>query len=153
MVTGSLPSTSLPTAVCQGEGSGPRPGSHPDGICLDADGAVWYGDVPAKRCVRVREGGEVLQTIELDRGCFACALGGADGRTLFVMAAEFADAATMAGPRTGQVVTAEVPAPGVGWPYAGLGIVPDAGLDQGRGLPKGRMASSHWWLCTTLTCW
>ncbi len=51
----------------------------PDGICLDAEGAVWYGDVPNKRCVRVREGGEVLQTIELDRGCFACALGGGTG--------------------------------------------------------------------------
>jgi sugar lactone lactonase YvrE len=47
----------------------------PDGICLDADGAAWYADVPNKRCVRVREGGEVLQTIELDRGCFACMLG------------------------------------------------------------------------------
>ena len=49
----------------------------PDGICLDAEGAVWYADVPNQRCVRVREGGEVLQTIELDRGCFACMLGGA----------------------------------------------------------------------------
>ncbi len=55
----------------------------PDGICIDAENAVWYGDVPNTRCVRVREGGEVLETIELDRGCFACALGGADRRTLF----------------------------------------------------------------------
>ena len=61
----------------------------PDGICLDAEGAVWYGDVPNTRCVRVREGGEVLQTIELDRGCFACALGGQDRRTLFMVAAEW----------------------------------------------------------------
>jgi sugar lactone lactonase YvrE len=88
----------------------------PDGLCLDADGAVWYADVPGKHCVRVREGGEVLQTIELDRGCFACALGGADGRTLFLMAAEFSDAASMAGPRTGQVLTAAAPAAGAGWP-------------------------------------
>jgi sugar lactone lactonase YvrE len=43
-------------------------GGFPDGICLDADNAVWYGDVPNQRCVRVREGGEVLQTIDLDRG-------------------------------------------------------------------------------------
>ena len=89
----------------------------PDGICLDAENAVWYGDVPNKRCVRVREGGEVLQAINLDRGCFACALGGVDRRTLFLMAAEFS-AASMAGdgPRTGQVLTVEAPAPGVGWP-------------------------------------
>jgi sugar lactone lactonase YvrE len=47
----------------------------PDGICIDAEGAVWYADVPNKRCVRVREGGEVLRTVELDRGGFACAVG------------------------------------------------------------------------------
>src|SRR6266480_1730816 len=64
-------------------------GNYPDGICLDAENAVWYADVPAKRCVRVRKGGEVLQTVDLDRGCFACALGGANNRTLFMMAAQY----------------------------------------------------------------
>ncbi len=89
----------------------------PDGICVDADSAVWYADVPNRRCVRVREGGEVMQTINLDRGCFACMLGGADGRTLFLMAAEWRGLAKMAGgARTGQVLTVEAPAPGVGWP-------------------------------------
>jgi len=92
------------------------PGAHPDGLCLDAENAIWYADVPAKRCVRVQEGGETLQTIELDRGCFACALGGAERRTLFMMAAEFSTAASMAGTRTGQVLTVEVSVPGVGWP-------------------------------------
>jgi sugar lactone lactonase YvrE len=90
---------------------------YPDGICLDAENAVWYADVPAKRCVRVRKGGEMLQTIDLDRGCFACMLGGVDGRTLFLMAAEYPP--TSWGPeaaRTGQVLTAQAPAPGVGWP-------------------------------------
>src|SRR3989442_7394001 len=78
----------------------------PDGICLDAENAIWYGDVPNKRCVRVCEGGEVLQTVELDRGCFACALGGADRRTLFMMATEWNGPANMfKGPRTGQVLT------------------------------------------------
>src|SRR5207302_421508 len=82
-------------------------GGAPDGICLDADAAVWYGDVPNKRCVRVREGGEVLQTIDLDRGCFACALGGADGRTLFLTVNDWRGTASMAdGSRAGQVLGA-----------------------------------------------
>lgn len=89
----------------------------PDGICLDADGAVWYADVPHKRCVRVREGGEVLQRVEIDRGCFACALGGADRRTLFIMATAWNGPDGMfAEPRTGQVLCIKAPAPGVGWP-------------------------------------
>lgn len=92
-------------------------GDFPDGISLDAEGAVWYADVPHKHCVRVREGGEVLQTIELDRGCFACMLGGPDGATLFMMAAEWRGPGNMTdAPRTGQVLVTEAPAPGAGWP-------------------------------------
>ncbi len=91
-----------------------------DGMCLDAEGAVWS---PALRdgfsCVRVREGGEVLQRIDLDRFCYACMLGGADGKTLFMMVAEWRgpeniDALIKA--RTGRVLTFESPAPGAGWP-------------------------------------
>ena len=87
---------------------------HPDGICLDVEGAVWYGDVGNRRCVRVREGGEVLQTIELDRGCFACALGGPDGRTLFMIANAWGEETTP-GEETGkgQVLAARAPVPGV----------------------------------------
>jgi len=89
----------------------------PDGICLDAENAVWYGDVPHQRCVRVGEGGEVLQTIELDRGCAACALGGPGRSTLFMTATVWNGPENMfAGPRTGQVLTADAPAPGAGWP-------------------------------------
>jgi sugar lactone lactonase YvrE len=89
----------------------------PVGICIDGEGAVWYADVPNKRCVRVREGGEVLQTVNLGHGCFACMLGGADRKTLFMMVAEWHGFDKMVGaPRTGQVLTAEAPAPGVGWP-------------------------------------
>ncbi|HXB73860.1 MAG TPA: SMP-30/gluconolactonase/LRE family protein [Candidatus Acidoferrales bacterium] len=94
-------------------------GGVPDGICLDAENAVWYADVPNKRCVRVREGGEVLQTVELDRGCFACMLGGVGNGTLFVIAAEWRGMdhiLEVARARTGQVMTIEAPAPGVGWP-------------------------------------
>ena len=89
----------------------------PDGICVDAEGAVWYGDVPNKRCVRVREGGEVPQTIDFDRGCFACMLGGDDGRTLFMVLRKWRGLASAAdASRTGQVLTMKAPAPHAGWP-------------------------------------
>ena len=89
----------------------------PDGICIDDAGAVWYADVPNRRCVRVREGGGVLETVAADRGCFACALGGEDRRTLFIMAAEWRGMDTwMEGVGTGCVLVAPVSARGVGWP-------------------------------------
>jgi sugar lactone lactonase YvrE len=88
----------------------------PDGICIDAQDAVWYADVPNKRCVRVAEGGTVLQTVELDRGCFACALGGPDGATLFIVAAEWRGMSEMVPPGTGRVLATQVDVPGAGWP-------------------------------------
>jgi sugar lactone lactonase YvrE len=91
----------------------------PDGICLDAENAVWYADVPNKRCVRVSEGGEVRQTVNLDRGCFACMLGGRDKKTLFMIATEWRGMdkiPEVAQARTGQVLTIAAPAPHAGWP-------------------------------------
>jgi len=91
----------------------------PDSICIDAENAVWYADVPNKCCVRVREGGEVLQTVTVDRGCFACMLGGADRKTLFIVVTEWRGMekiAEVARARTGQVMTMTVPVPGAGWP-------------------------------------
>jgi sugar lactone lactonase YvrE len=90
-------------------------GLGPDGICLDAEGAVWTSS-GGNACVRVRAGGELLQRIELDRGPFACMLGGPDRRTLCIMAAEWNPANPFGGPRSGQVLIAPAPAPGVGWP-------------------------------------
>jgi sugar lactone lactonase YvrE len=101
----------------------PVPG---DGIVMDAEGAVWTpgwsDDGPA--CLRVAEGGEVLATVPLDRAGFACTLGGADGRTLFVLAADWhLDEGfeeniqrLLTGPETGQVVTARAPAAHAGRP-------------------------------------
>ena len=91
-------------------------GSAPDGICVDEERAVWFADVPNRRCVRVREGGDVLETIELDRGGFACMLGGADGRTLSVLAAEWGGPQSLSGGKTGLLLAADVSVPGAGWP-------------------------------------
>ena len=75
-------------------------------------GRLWLAD-----CVRVREGGDVLQTIHLDRGCFSCALGGADRTTLFMAATEWRGTEQMAdGSRTGRLLTAQAPSAGAGWP-------------------------------------
>ena len=91
----------------------------PDGICVDAESCVWYADVPNKRCVRVREGGDVLQVVDVDRGCFACMLGGPDRRTLFMVAAEWRGMdkiAEVARARTGRVLAVDVTTPGAGHP-------------------------------------
>lgn len=90
----------------------------PDGICVDAENAVWYADVPNRRCVRVAEGGTVLQTVDLDRGAFSCTLGGPDRTTLFITAAEWRGMTDpdMVTPGSGQVLSVEVDVPGAGWP-------------------------------------
>jgi sugar lactone lactonase YvrE len=93
-----------------------------DGICLDAEGAVWTTDVrpgDAGVCQRVREGGEVLDRIELDRPPYACMLGGENGRTLFMVAQRWFGPDRMdelIRAKTGQVVIARAPAPHAGWP-------------------------------------
>jgi hypothetical protein len=81
---------------------------------MDAEGAAWYADVANRHCVRVREGGEVLATVDLDRGAFACALSRGENPRLFVVGQ------TYGGPPspqpTGQVVAFPAPAPGAGRP-------------------------------------
>lgn len=59
----------------------------PDGICADSEGAIWAADCLHGRVVRIREGGEIDEEITAGTGVFACALGGADLRTLFLCAA------------------------------------------------------------------
>jgi sugar lactone lactonase YvrE len=88
----------------------------PDGICVDEGDAVWYADVPHQQCVRVAEGGAVLQIVELDRGGFACALGGPGRTTLFIVAAQWRGMKEMVAPGSGQVLATEVEVPGAGWP-------------------------------------
>ena len=93
-------------------------GVAPDGICLDADGAIWTGTWN-NECVRVAEGGQILDRIHLDRPCFAAMLGGPDRRTLFIMANQFLgvdEFDEMLARRSGQVLVARVHTPGAGWP-------------------------------------
>jgi sugar lactone lactonase YvrE len=93
-----------------------------DGICLDAEGAVWCSAVRpdgGSTVLRVREGGEVLDRIEVDRPCYACMLGGDDGRTLFMVVAQWFGPDRMdelIEARTGQILTARVAVPHAGWP-------------------------------------
>ena len=92
-------------------------GGAPDGICLDGDGCIWYADVPNKCCVRAREGGEVVEKFALDRGGFACALGGKRRKTLFVMAAQWYGFDKINDSKgTGQVQAFNVSTKGVGYP-------------------------------------
>ncbi len=86
----------------------------PDGITMDAEGCIWSSAGPS--CQRVREGGEVLETILLDRFCFAAMLGGEDGRTLFMVCNEWGGTITGDLGRTGRIYTARVEVPGAGWP-------------------------------------
>lgn len=92
---------------------------HPDGICLDAAGAVWVACPVARRFVRVVEGGEVTDVIDLepDRHAIACVLGGPDRRTLLmVTAGTLGDAERSRELRVGRVEAARVDVPGAGTP-------------------------------------
>jgi sugar lactone lactonase YvrE len=87
------------------------PGRAPDGICLDEAGGVWVADAAGKACVRVEEGGAVTDVIATERGCYACALGGPDGRTLFLCTAVGYDPASIA-LGSGSIEMARVDVPG-----------------------------------------
>lgn len=89
------------------------PGDHPDGITLDAEGAAWYADVGSAHCVRVAEGGEVLADVRLDRGAFACVLGGTAEPTLYITANSWSADLTAA---AGQLLAVAAPAPRAGYP-------------------------------------
>jgi sugar lactone lactonase YvrE len=89
----------------------------PDGICLDAEGAVWAADAVGQRVVRVGDGGTVLEAITTaPMGAFACMLGGADGRTLYVCTAPNFFEHERRDTRDGVLVAVEVDVPGAGRP-------------------------------------
>ena len=88
----------------------------PDGCTLDAEGAIWFADAGGTVVVRVREGGEVTDRVEVGQHAFACALGGDDGRTLFVVAADSARDDEAQGSGTGTIRTHRVDVPHAGLP-------------------------------------
>jgi sugar lactone lactonase YvrE len=88
----------------------------PDGICLDADGHVWIANAIAPECVLFAPGGAIVATVTTDQPCFACMLGGDDGRTLFMMTAPSSVADVVSATRLAHIVTARVQSPGAGRP-------------------------------------
>jgi sugar lactone lactonase YvrE len=103
-------------------------GLGPDGICVDAEGAIWtqtgdtrahVGDpnAPAGACVRVLEGGQVTHRVETELPCFACALGGPDGRSLFLLCNEFEGVDKLGevlDRRSARILVTEAPVPRAG---------------------------------------
>jgi sugar lactone lactonase YvrE len=93
--------------------TGPR---IPDGIALDADGRIWIANPLAPECALIAEGGAVVEVIDTGQPCYACALGGEDGRTLFMLTAPTSIAHEVGAAPLGRLLTARVDSPRAGPP-------------------------------------
>jgi sugar lactone lactonase YvrE len=91
-------------------------GVAPDGICLCADGSVWVANALAPECVRVAEGGEVLERVATSMHCYACMLGDDDRRTLYLVVAADSHAAKARAARHGALEKVRTTVPGAGLP-------------------------------------
>lgn len=91
-------------------------GAVPDGICLDAEGAIWVASPVSGEVVRVFEGGRVAERIPVATQAFACMLGGPEGRHLFVCTAEGFDPEAARAARAGRIEVTEVEVPHAGLP-------------------------------------
>jgi len=92
------------------------PGKGPDGCALDAAGLIWMADAFGSGCHRVAEGGEIVENVVASQPVFACALGGTDRRTLYMMTAPAFGESVCSGNGLGRIETIEVDVSGVGWP-------------------------------------
>lgn len=88
----------------------------PDGICLDENGNVWVANALAPECVLVAPGGEILAAVETSQNCYACMLGGDDGRDLYLVTACDSDHATASAQRSGKIEKTRVDTAAAGWP-------------------------------------
>jgi sugar lactone lactonase YvrE len=91
-------------------------GAVPDGIALDAEGAVWVASPLTSECLRVHEGGRVSRRVHGTARAYACALGGPDRKTLFICTAETHEPDECVEKRSGKIETVQVEVPGAGWP-------------------------------------
>lgn len=88
----------------------------PDGCTLDAKNGIWFADAIGSRIVRVLEGGEITHELKTPQPCFACTLGGKDGRTLYILTAPGTSEADCAGKAGGAIYTIAVDEPHAGLP-------------------------------------
>ncbi len=88
----------------------------PDGCCLDAEGAIWYASPVSNECVRVAEGGRILDRVPVTNQAYACMLGGPDRRTLFIATCVDGHPDRCRQPRTGAIEITTVEVPGAGLP-------------------------------------
>jgi sugar lactone lactonase YvrE len=89
------------------------PEASPDGICIDAEGAVWVASPPTSEFLRVREGGEITDRIPTRNQAIACALGGVDRRILYMVTGRVSRRERALAERAGciEAVRVTVPAP------------------------------------------
>jgi sugar lactone lactonase YvrE len=88
----------------------------PDGCCLDAEGAIWVASPTTNDVIRLHEGGQVSERVDVGRGAYACMLGGYDRKTLFVLVSDESDPELTRANRTAGIVAVEVEVAGVGLP-------------------------------------
>ena len=88
----------------------------PDGICLDAEGAIWVANAGAPECVRVAKGGQVLQVIPTGDHCYACMLGGPEGTDLFMLTSASSHPSRTTAERGARVLVSRVTVPHAGRP-------------------------------------
>jgi sugar lactone lactonase YvrE len=91
-------------------------GCSPDGICLDEAGRIWVANAVGPECLLVAEGGEVLDRVETSQTCFACMLGGAERRTLYLMTAPISTESVVSTRRDARIEQVLVDVPGAGLP-------------------------------------